>query len=120
LPICCGVSRILDGASTDDLNTALAGFLPTSRGTVTLGGPRAEDDPVIDPNYLATEADRFVFRTGLRQLLDMLGAPSGKEIIESETPPDGVAHLEPGKQIIDDELDARIRMGARYVYDPSS
>lgn len=98
------------------LNTALAGFLPTSRGSVTLGGPRAENDPVIDPNYLATEADRFVFRSGLRRLLEMAGTHSGKEILESETPPDGVAALEPGQEASDEELDRRIRMSARYVY----
>lgn len=39
---------------------------PTSRGSVTLTGPHAADPPRIDPNYLATEADRRCFRAALR------------------------------------------------------
>jgi len=34
--------------------------LPTSRGSITLGSADPMASPVIDPNYNATEADRFV------------------------------------------------------------
>jgi choline dehydrogenase-like flavoprotein len=87
-------------------------FLPTSRGTVTLSGKSAEDDPVLDPNYVSTEADRFVFRSALRKVLEMLGTKSGREFVEREVPPDGVKALGLGEDLTDEELDARVRIGA--------
>lgn len=39
---------------------------PTSRGSIRPSGPNRRDAPVIDPNYLATEHDRRVFRTALQ------------------------------------------------------
>ncbi len=39
---------------------------PTSRGAVRLGGPDANDAPIIDPAYLTTEHDRLAFRRSLR------------------------------------------------------
>jgi len=39
---------------------------PTSRGTIRLSGPAADDAPIIDPAYLATEFDRKTFRSALR------------------------------------------------------
>lgn len=39
-------------------------LLPTSRGSVSLKSANPEDDPIIDPNYLATETDRVCLRQG--------------------------------------------------------
>lgn len=101
----------LDGTN---IYTLVAGFLPTSRGTVTLGGKNADDDPHIDPNYYNTEVDRFVFRSGVRRLLEMLGTDSGREIVEHELPPDGHKAMVPGDvEITDEELDERIKIGAK-------
>jgi choline dehydrogenase-like flavoprotein len=38
---------------------------PTSRGSLRPSGPGLDDPPLIDPNYLATEHDRRVFRDSL-------------------------------------------------------
>ena len=39
-------------------STPILGSLPTSRGTVRLADKESSSDPVIDPNYLATEMDK--------------------------------------------------------------
>ncbi len=46
-------------ASVCDLN-------PTSRGSVTIASPRPEDAPLIQPNFLSTDADRQVAVDSLR------------------------------------------------------
>ncbi|ATG47673.1 pyridoxine 4-oxidase [Celeribacter ethanolicus] len=38
---------------------------PTSRGELTITGPELSDPVTIDPNYLATERDRHLFRVAL-------------------------------------------------------
>ena len=38
---------------------------PTSRGSLRITGPSIDDEPIIDPNYLATEHDRTTFRAAL-------------------------------------------------------
>jgi choline dehydrogenase-like flavoprotein len=46
--------------------TLLSGVThPTSRGRLTLSGPRLEDPPLIDPAYLSTEHDRRLMRRAL-------------------------------------------------------
>lgn len=46
--------------------TILSGVThPTSRGTLTLGGPAVGDPPLIDPAYLTTEHDRRLVRQAL-------------------------------------------------------
>jgi pyridoxine 4-oxidase len=39
---------------------------PTSRGSLRITGPDVADEPLIDPDYLATEHDRATFRAALR------------------------------------------------------
>lgn len=46
--------------------------LPSSRGSISLGSKNPFDPPVIDPNYCATEADRFVMREGWRVMSRLL------------------------------------------------
>ena len=75
---------------------------PESRGSVTLRSAAPGDDPVIDPQYLSCERDRFVTREALRTMRHILTQP-----------PLNVwrgAELAPGSEIVDDdELDAFIR-----------
>jgi choline dehydrogenase len=49
---------------------------PTSRGTVALGGPAPGTQPVIAPNYLATEEDRRVAIAAIRLTRRICAAPS--------------------------------------------
>jgi choline dehydrogenase-like flavoprotein len=47
--------------------TLMCGFThPQSRGSLRLGGPDAEDPPIIDPSYLSEERDRSAFRRSFR------------------------------------------------------
>lgn len=94
------------------------GCLPTSRGSVTLGSSNPAAPPVIDPNYYATETDRFVMREGWRTLSRLvLETPEGKELIESEIVPEG--HESLPSDAPDEAIDARIKIGGSTVFHPA-
>lgn len=108
------------GASAEDqipldgshVTSAVVPLLPTSRGTVRLPSKNPADAPVIDPNYFATEVDRFVFHSGLRRIAKMLtDTKEGNAFIEKETPPTGLPPITP--QSTDEELDERVRHSAQ-------
>jgi choline dehydrogenase-like flavoprotein len=102
-----GLNIPLDGSAIMSFHI---GFLPTSRGLITLKSADPADAPVIDPNFLATEADRFVMREGWRLLSRlMLETPEGKHLVAEEVVPEGHRSLE--SDAPDDLIDARIRMG---------
>ncbi|KUJ13903.1 glucose dehydrogenase [Mollisia scopiformis] len=96
--------------------TRVVGFLPTSRGSVTLKSDRAEDDPVVDPGYYTTEVDRFVMRTGMRALAKMFGGEVGREIVEVETTTEGFGAV--GEEMSDEEVDRRIAKDGDTLYHP--
>jgi choline dehydrogenase len=54
---------------------ALSHLHPTSRGQVTLASSDPAAPPLIDPNYLATEADRKSMMEGVRQMEDLMSRP---------------------------------------------
>jgi len=84
--------------------------LPTSRGSITLGSADPMASPVIDPNYNATEADRFVMREGWRVLSRlMLETPEGKELVADEILPKGHQCL--SSDAPEGDIDARIKLG---------
>ena len=84
--------------------TRVVGLLSTSRGAVRLASSNLADDPVIDPNYYATEADRFVIRTGMGELAKMLmETEEGRAFIQYETPPQGFEAISEGMG--DEEID---------------
>lgn len=102
-----GLDIPVDGSAI--MNFYMA-FLPTSRGSITLKSVDPADPPVIDPNFLATEADRFVMREGWRLLSRlMLETPKGKELVAEEIVPECHRSLESNAP--NDLIDARIRMG---------
>lgn len=89
-------------------------LLPTSKGHVTINSTDPADPPVIDPHYLSTEVDRYVWRTGLRTAARLfLDTNTGKSFIDQETPPDGFEPISLNSS--DEYLDARVRHGALYV-----
>jgi choline dehydrogenase len=49
---------------------------PTSRGTVAIRTPRAQDAPGIAPHYLSTDADRLVAADSLRLTRRIVGQPA--------------------------------------------
>jgi choline dehydrogenase len=86
---------------------------PESRGTVKLASGDPFDDPLIDPNYLATETDRSAMREAVKMCRDLLGqsamdAYRGKEVLPG-----------PGVQT-DAEIDAFVRGHGETIYHPVS
>ncbi|KAL2859441.1 GMC oxidoreductase [Aspergillus pseudodeflectus] len=93
-------------------------LLPTSKGTVTINSTDPASDPIIDPEYLSTEVDRYAWRAGLRTTAQLfLGTETGKALIAAETPPDGFEPM--GLDSDDNHLDARVRHKAFSAYHPT-
>jgi choline dehydrogenase len=67
-------------ASVCDLN-------PTSRGTIEIASGRAEDAPLIRPNYLSTEADRTVAADSLRVTRRIMAQPALERFAPEEWKP---------------------------------
>jgi choline dehydrogenase-like flavoprotein len=105
----------VDGKS---VTTFWMGCLPTSRGSITLASSDPTENPIIDPNYYATETDRHVQREGFRiQSRLMFETSEGKDLVESEYTPPGYPVL--GTNATDAEIDARIKLGGRTTYHPA-
>lgn len=84
---------------------------PTSRGELRIGGPDIDHAPVFDPNYLATEHDRAMFRLAFRR---------ARLVGESEGLADWRgAELLPGAAVAsDDDIDAFIARAAITHHHP--
>lgn len=95
------------------LTAANVGLLPTSRGSVSISSSDPTVPPVINPNFFASEVDRFVWRDGLRKTIKMMvggETPLSQGIVLGEAPPAGLSALTVDST--DDEIDARIRATA--------
>ncbi|KAI0012700.1 hypothetical protein F4779DRAFT_567631 [Xylariaceae sp. FL0662B] len=103
---------------TDHLSTIVVSFLPTSRGTVTLRSANPEDVPKINANYLTTEADKYVYRQGLRQIAQlMLGTKTGREYVAGESVPEGLEPLSLDDS--DEKLDKRLALASTTTWHAS-
>ena len=58
------------------ITVAACNLRPTSRGSVRISGPALEADPIIDPNYLATEADQKVAADAIRVTRRLMAQPA--------------------------------------------
>ncbi len=86
---------------------------PESRGTVRLASSDPNDAPIIDPNYLATDNDRFVMREGLKLGRDLLAQEAFKKYHRREDLP--------GEHVkTDADWDEFIREDASSAYHPCS
>jgi choline dehydrogenase len=72
-----GLVPIMDRPAATALIVLLT---PASRGTVRLGSADPTDAPVVDPAYLADEADRKALRQGLEQVRALFQAPALRAI----------------------------------------
>lgn len=85
---------------------------PESRGTVRIRSADPAAAPAIDPNYLAADADRRVFRDAVRLTREIFSQPAfdrfrGDEIL-------------PGANVVSDaEIDGYVRTTAESAYHPS-
>ena len=88
------------------------GMKPTSRGAISISSKDPTDHPLIDPNYLDTEVDRYVWREGLRTITKFTTGPTvlGCEVISREVPADGLESL--SADASDELLDSRMKTGA--------
>lgn len=90
------------------VTTATILLLPSSKGSIRLADTDPKTAPVIDPNYLATEVDRYVLREGVRQVHKVFcDTEIGKSIIASETVESDGRPVT--KESSDEELDDLIR-----------
>ena len=58
------------------VTASVCNLRPTSRGAVSLSGPKIDDQPLIDPRYLTTEADREVAVASLRWARRIMAQPA--------------------------------------------
>lgn len=101
------------------ISSPVLGMLPTSRGRISLASKDPFTPPKIDPNYYATELDRVVIRNGVREALRVYQSDVLKDIIETETPPEGFAPLHAAST--DEEIDARVaRVGITFFHPAGS
>lgn len=111
-----GLEIPVDGKS---IMSCCIAYLPSSRGSITLGSSDPTASPVIDPNYYATEADRYVLREGWRVMSRlMLESPEGKDLVADEILPEGHKCLR--SDASDDDIDARIKIGGMSSYHPAA
>jgi choline dehydrogenase-like flavoprotein len=81
---------------------------PTSRGSVSLRSSDPNDPPVIDQNFYATEADRFILREGLKHTSSVyLDTKAGQSFIAEQLVPEGHAPITADTS--DADIDARVR-----------
>lgn len=69
------------------ITASVCNLNPTSRGTVLLKSPRAEDAPAIAPNYLDTEEDRKVAADSLRVVRNIVEQPALAQYSPKEIKP---------------------------------
>lgn len=98
------------------ISSPVLGLMPTSRGTITLASSDAKDDPVNDPNFYASEADRVMLRHGIRQVVKLfLGTSEGQEMVEREAVPEGCTPFTLNST--DEEIDERVRkLGSSFFH----
>ncbi|KAI1270534.1 hypothetical protein F5Y18DRAFT_414235 [Xylariaceae sp. FL1019] len=113
------ISKAEDGVEIDGthVGTTIVGLKPTSRGSITISSARIESGPVINPNYYATEVDKYSWRTGIRNITELMaGNTTLGTYIVGETPPPGFPAL--SDSMTDAEIDARVAAKAFSTYHP--
>lgn len=96
------------------IGTGVLALLPTSRGVITLADTSPASLPIVDPQYLATEAGRASMRAGIRAVVKAMETPAGKSMVVSEQPAPGVEPLTSSAS--DTDLDARVQVNAGSFY----
>lgn len=81
-------------------------YQPTFRGSLTLSSANPEDPPIVDPAYYATQADKVMLCSAVRNILRVMETPAMQEVVECESPPEG--HPPLTSRSTDGEIDARV------------
>ncbi|MFV0409226.1 MAG: GMC family oxidoreductase, partial [Paracoccus sp. (in: a-proteobacteria)] len=69
------------------MTASVCNLNPTSRGHVRITSNRAEDAPVIQPNYLSTDEDRLIAAQSLRQVREIMAKPAMQKYKPTEWKP---------------------------------
>lgn len=79
--------RSLIAADESHVSTTIMTMLPTSCGSVKLASTNPALPPLYDPNYYATQADRYVTRTTQRRMMQlMVEATEQLAMVKGEEP----------------------------------
>ncbi|RDW58449.1 putative glucose dehydrogenase protein [Coleophoma crateriformis] len=102
-------------ADGSHVTITIMSMLPTSRGTVKLASSDPTAAPLFDPNYYATEADRYVMRNALRKMMHvMMNTKDGQAMLKGvETVGQGRSPLSPESS--DEEIDKLVRERATGI-----
>lgn len=92
--------------------TIVFAIAPVSRGRVTLRSADPQAKPLIDPAYLATEADLEVLVAGLRQAREIAARQPLADLLAGEAAP--------GEQADGDQLRAWVRSSLMTAFHPAS
>ena len=85
---------------------------PTSRGWLKLKSKNPKEHPIIQPNYLSTEIDRWEMRESVKLSRELFAQKAFDQFRDVE--------LEPGDQAqTDEEIDAFVRDKSDSAYHPS-
>ncbi|KAI4117591.1 MAG: hypothetical protein LQ345_002222 [Seirophora villosa] len=82
-------------------------YKPTSRGRITLSSAEPNAEPVVDPRYYSTLADRQMLRAGVRRIGQIMETAAARGIFQGETTPKGMPSLTSSAS--DQDIDARIK-----------
>jgi len=84
---------------------------PESKGSITLRSTDPRMHPIINPNYLSTEMDRWEMRESIKLSREIFGQKAFDEFRDGET--------EPTSKCTDEQLDMFISQHAESAYHPS-
>lgn len=106
---------IMDHAKTlvkaDGFTVEACQLRPESRGTIGLASADPFDHPLIDPNYLATEADRQLLRDSVKLMREICAQSAFDDLRGDE--------FMPGNTVQSDaQIDAYIREHSETIYHP--
>lgn len=96
------------------ISVGILNLLPTSRGTVRLSSVDPSKPPILDPQYMTTEHDRYVMRAALRKSLRLVETSALKQYIEGEAPPRGSLPLTSSAS--EEAIDARVRGVSKSIH----
>jgi choline dehydrogenase-like flavoprotein len=82
----------------DAFTASVCNLRPTSRGSIHLAGPRAEDAPDIRPNYLSTEEDKRIAVESLKWARRIVAQPAMAPYRPEEYKPG--AHVASDKEML--------------------
>ena len=88
----------IDLHSFPGMTASVCHLRPTSRGSTHISGKAARQVPIINPNYLSTESDRFVALNAIRKTRDLMDHPELKQFGPTEYSPG--RHLQTDGELI--------------------